>query len=425
MIFFINIFFHNILSGGLIIMYCKSRRILLALIIMALIISQVSIGTTANILGIPTNQETAHGTITYKNTEFDYAWFNTTLLDGLLFNYHMPVGLPSIMNPIQLFHLKMKNNSEVFVSNSLIAVEIYNDINQNNILDADYTSGSTELMYLLYPNASVNYMIEGPEKHRDNCFTWSVRYDQPQIIGNSDPVYSNENTIIELIFDYFEFRYNYTFIESSNDVQGIVKLDINIGKVISATKISLNGKEAITIPKQWGLSLLFSLSTSYSHRSRTYEAYENRLTYIKLGDGKKDFFEARLYDNYTYNDNGVNKTYPAYCVFTTEKSISPEERQVLTTSTYAYQFANEFINSILESSSQLYLDPITATCSYRIEYPVWQGLEIRHDPIFKIYNVELEEVEPVNYPETSLMLLLIPIIGAVVAIIIYERTKHK
>ncbi len=405
-------------------MYYNTRRLLVSLIIISLIISQVSIGTNADILGIPTDQETAHGTITYKNTEFDYAWFNTTLLDGLLFNYKMPNGLPSVIQPIQLFHLKMKNNSEVFVANSLIAIEIYNDANQNNILDADYTSGKTELMYLLYPNASINYALEGPEKHGDNCFTWGVRYNQPQIVGNSDPVYSSENTLLEIIFDYIEFRYNYTFIESSNNVTGIVKLDINIGKVISAIKISLNGNEAITIPEHWGLSLLFSLSTSY-YRSQTYEIVNNRLSYIKLGDGNNDYFEARLYDNYMYNDNGINKTSPAYCVFTTEKSISSTEKQVLTTSTYAYQFANEFINSVMKSSSHIYLDPVSATFSYRVEYPIWKGLEIWHDPIFKIYNVELEEIEPTNFSGTTIILLLIPIIGAIVTIIIYERTKYK
>src|SRR5436309_14781284 len=60
------------------------------------------------------------------------------------------------------------SGSRAFVGNALLAMEVYNDTNNNGYLDANYTSCTTELRYALIMNASQTFTPSPVKKHLTN-----------------------------------------------------------------------------------------------------------------------------------------------------------------------------------------------------------------------------------------------------------------
>ena len=412
--------------------YLDNKKIVSVLLVCSLILFQSAISVNADVLGIPTDQETASGSVEYESNHFYYSWLNSSsLVDMLLINPQLPTGLPPVIQPVMLLHLTLENDSEVYVANSLIGIEIYNDLNHNHMLDADYEKSNTEVMYLLYLNASQGLQIYEPVKINDSAYTWSITFLEPQVVGNSDPAYSGTNLgVLDLTFSYLSLNYTYVMKHNStnNKSQDVIKTSIYIGSLTKAVKQTFSGAENIIIPDSWGLSLDFGISISRTTYNLTYSWENGQVQYVNIGSGNATYFSAFLNENYTYIENNTLKEYYVYSSYAENKSLSPELKSLLSYESPSQKFINSFVKAISGADTNIDLSITNSVFGYRIEYPIWKGLEIHHDPIFIVNDVAIPNspMPPSNVSTNSMLLLyMIPIIGIVIAIIIYEKIRQK
>src|SRR2546422_1938708 len=113
---------------------------------------------------IPIMQEYASGDVqVYPYLQAWYSWININGTHTIFLALHSN-QLPSPVFSFIGQAYNTSSGSRVFVGNALLAMEVYNDINHNGYLDADYTQGTffqapTEIRYTLIMNASQTFSV--------------------------------------------------------------------------------------------------------------------------------------------------------------------------------------------------------------------------------------------------------------------------
>jgi len=85
-------------------------------------------------------------------------------------------------SPVSAFVGESYNTSSgswVFVANAIMAIEVYNDTDGNGILDANYATAQTELLYTIVMNASQTFQPTPVSKTSVNGvshYRWGVTY---------------------------------------------------------------------------------------------------------------------------------------------------------------------------------------------------------------------------------------------------------
>src|SRR5207302_475803 len=134
--------------------------------------------------------------------------------------------------PIFTFVGQAYNSStgkRVFVGNSLLALEVYNDTNHNGYLDADYSIPATELKYTLIMNASQTFTTDAVNKTIVDGvphYQWGVTYGSIQafLIKATPPGYgygggtSAANALVDHVSMFYDYsiKGNRTFLKTSS-----------------------------------------------------------------------------------------------------------------------------------------------------------------------------------------------------------------
>lgn len=373
---------------------------------------------------IDANAEYANGSFPTTYGGIWYSWVNVS--DTQIVQYSL---FSDIYNsPIMTFtgqNFQVENDTEVFVGNTLTLIEIYDDVNEDGIPQANFTSGDSEIVYYLYVNSSVNYEVTPIQKIEEAYnahYTWGFKY--LEIDGF---LFHPENGMLpaaRVMVDQLGFNYDFSvvndtsYVKTSFEIGGISEIEPWSGE----PPVSLDGLS---------LSLLFSTVTV---SEKEYTAYVNGEPYnstttpysATATDGGQIAVEmVKAYDllfdeAYNLTDGENVETHEVKSEAAATSSVPQSAYYRLD---YSWRYFDGFLNiSDLFPSTEgiggdVNVDYSSSTLLYRICYPTWDGLLIQHDPTYIAYLFGTELV-----PEFSSWLL--PSLLLVAALVIVVNRKR-
>jgi len=376
---------------------------------------------------IVTNAEYSNGSIPGELLDLWYVWINTSESQILYYVLTSEEVNPPIKNFLGQ-HFQVENGTEVFVGNTLVLIEVYNDTNGDGIPQADFTSGESEIAYYLEVNSSVGYEITPIQKIVTDeipHYEWGFRYDT--IDGFLQYANESEGTGAMVMIDYLGFNYdfyveqNISYLKTSFDIGGITDIEPWWG-------------EPPTSLENLSLSLLFS-TTTYSAKS--YTAYINGEPYnstttanpatptnsSEIAVELTKAYEFLFGENYNITRDESVETYEVNSEAAATTSVPKGAQSWLSWTLRCFEDhlnLSELFPSAAGISGKLNLDYNVSTFLYRICFPVWEGLPINHDPTYVAYlfsNIVIPE-----FP--SLLILPLFMITASLIVIVYRR-KHS
>ena len=347
-----------------------------------------------------------------------YVWLNTSGTH-LLFLAMYSGALPSPINYFVGQHYFTTNGTEVFVGNRLLGFEVYEDLNGNSILDADFTNwfdrNLDETRYFFLLNASLTADFTPPSKSVVNSVThylWRIRYGQVQgnfaEIGNYSGGYIGDPETGGMFPSYFVGFVSSTLDSLSLSFDYWVENDTAYLK----TGVSLGTFSKVEIPGPYPqpTALDFdddSFSTLYTTSVLSMKPYEIKsenatntgkaavpVSATNIDVDNEEAFRLVFGENYTINGDSTEYkssagTYPASSV--------PGD-VVASANYFTVDSENTFKDYFGETSPNL-AQEITlgvgkSSLIYRVCYPAWSNRSLSHDPLFIAYLGEPDFINP-------------------------------
>jgi hypothetical protein len=326
-------------------------------------------------------------------------------------------------------HLKVENDSDVFVGTALALIEVYNDTNDDGIPQANFTSGESEIIYHLGVNSSVNYQIMPIQKAMEGeiaHYRWGFRHETVDgfLLYPEQYMAAASVTIDCLGFDYdFYVVHNVSYLKTSFEIGNVTNIQPYDDSLVSLEGLSL--------------SLLYSTLTAcakpyaayvndepYDSATATHSATATSSSQIAVETIKAyEFIFGESY-NLTRGENIETHEMQSEAVATT--SVHPD--MIHSVDWALTRFENNLnLSELFPSASgvggQVDLNYSRSTLLYRNCYPFWDGLPIQHDPIYVAYlfsNIVIPEFAMVSlYPLFAAATFFI-----VVLTIIRKRQPH-
>jgi hypothetical protein len=332
-------------------------------------------------------------------------------------------------------HLKLADGSEVFVASALDKFEVYRDLNGDEIPQGNFVPAGGEILYYMFMNTStsasptpIQKTFVGGVPH----YQWGFRYEdvyayflQPKSAGGVD-------TVAKLIFDHIMFSYDF----SVNANVSNLKTNFDIGEVSSldvfnSSNFSFNGLSlSLLYPTSTYASQQFS--TSVNGQSYNPSATENSTiiadnAQVTVGNVKA--YEYVFGGNYALNRGENNETNQA------DIQTYEAKTEVASISSLPFQIYGPAVRSISYFRDELNLNTLfggswadintdygSSSMVYRVCFPVWDGLQIVHDPIYVGYISSATTV-----PEFPTPAIVVPIliIGGLLAIVAAKPRQHN
>jgi hypothetical protein len=358
-----------------------------------------------------------------------YVWVNISNVQVIYYSLFSDQVNSPIINFLGQ-HFQVENDTEVFIGRTLSLIEIYNDTNGDDIPQANFTSGETEISYYLLVNSSIGYEFTPIQKVIDGTiphYKWGFKYETIDgflLYPEQQPGHPAARVMIDHIGFYYDFYVvgNVSYIKESFHIGNITEIQ----SLSDETEVSLEGLS---------LSLLFSTLTL---SSKPYAAYVNGEPYnsttaenpaIAITSGEVAVEIIKAYE-FLFGEN-YNLTRGENIEIYQVKS----EAAALTSVPSGAQFRLEWILSYCENNlnisdlfpsmggigGKITLDCDASALLYRVCYPVWDGLEIQHDPTYVAYlfsNIIIPE-----FPIT--MMLCVIVTTTSLAILTRKNRKHK
>ncbi len=387
------------------------------------------------------NEEYANGTLVHPySLDVWYDWVNVSDTQVISYVQYIPADSPypgPVANIIGQ-HLHLADGTDVFVASALTKFEVYRDLNGDGIPQANSTSGDNEIKYYMYTNMS-DHITQTPIQKvmQDSVphYQWGVSYQNvygylgyPSASGNWGG-YAGK-----LIFDHITLNYDFSF---NGNVTNL-KTSFDIGKVVSSNAVSSSPVEVLneTFPlDNLGLALLFTTSTYASkpydtsvngqpYNSTTAQDFATSVDLARIQVGNSSAYDFVFGGNYTLNRGENNETHQA-TIETHEAKA--EAVALLGLPIKIYQPALAQINWFKDylnltdlfggSWPNIAIDYNASSLIYRVCFPVWDGMQIMHDPVFIGY----VSAEPV--PEFPAIVMLL--VFAIVTIMLYFVAKTR
>jgi hypothetical protein len=337
--------------------------------------------------------ESANGTIAVPNSYclIWYDWVNvsgTQVMNYVLYtnsDYPYPTPIANLVGQ----HFQLTDGTEVFVVSALDKMEVYRDQNGDGIPQANFTSGDSEILYYMYVNMSDSYSMvpiqktmEGDVPHYQWGFTYVNVYAYLQ---NATVRYG---VVAKLIFDHITLSYDF----SLNDNVSSLKTSFDIGKVVSvdvldSSQFSLDGLS---------LALLYPTST---YASKPYSTYVNGQLYnsttandsavnaelarVAVGDTKA--YDFVFGGNYTLIRGENIETYETKAEAAALSSVPTEAYGPVVWQTSFFRDELNLNDLFGGSWPDVTIDYSASSLIYRVCFPVWDGLQIQHDPVYVGY----------------------------------------
>jgi hypothetical protein len=397
------------------------------------------------------DMEYANGTIVPAHSPLNiwYDWINvygTQVINYAMYttpDYNYSVPIANLVGQ----HFRLADGTQVFVASALSELEAYRDLNGDGIPQANFTSGNSEIVYCMYTNMSDSYSMTPVQKVMQDSvphYQWSFTY------GNVHAYLQNTTArigvVASLIFSHITLSYDF----SVNGNVSNLKTNFDIGKVTSlnildSTQFSLDGLS---------LALLYATATYTSKPYATYvdgqqynstttedSAVDAEVAEVAVGDTKAYAFVFG--GNYTLNRGESNETHQAsietYEAKAEAAALSSISTTIRVNPVKGMSFFRDQLNlaDLFGGSWQdINVNYTASSLIYRICFPVWDGMQIQHDPVYVAYllsSMETTENPIANTPKntftntSTIILIIIPIIlvTAVSLILVIARTRKR
>ena len=359
-----------------------------------------------------------------------YAWINALGTQIIFTAMHSDV----VNSPVRVFlgeHYNSTLGQPMLVGNALTMIEVYNDTNQNGILDANYTDRTSELEYYILVNSSKTFNASPMQKTDVNNsahYQWGVTYEDIDAFlaypdpyspgyGAWSPAGKMNLSELGLFYDY-SIEQNMTFLKTSFHIGNFT--------IIQATNPTVSLDEL-------SMSLLYTMQAmslaeyTVTADNNAFNSTQNTPTaaihqaQIKLGN--LTTFEFRFQDNYTLYTNNPTAYAVKYSACSTD-SIDPQLlREDWNT---PFWFIQDNIKELFpDIGTPFDVNLTTSSFTYRIQYPEWSGNRITHDPTYVAFT-NTQPLVPEFNAETLLLVTTLAAIMLTVAIQFSKRQKnHK
>ncbi len=367
--------------------------------------------------------------------EYLQAWYSWVNVNGTRMIF-LALHSPQNDSPVSAFAgqgYNTSSGSKVFVANAVMAMEIYNDTNGNGFLDADYSIGTTELLYTLLLNASQTFTTRPVLKTLANNvphYRWGVTYGSVQAILIQAVApgygYGGGTAASNVIIDHVSIDYDY----SINSNTTILKTSYDIGSVTlvppTLPNVTLQGLS---------LSLLHTTLTVSSERlavvagTTPYDSQTNTsptpVTAAQVNVDNALAYEFRFNDNYTLLTDPA-ASYPAVYLASPMGSIPPNVSFPDLIRVQDYVRASLPGIAGLPSTSEL--NYATSKFIYRVSYPSWSGYGLTHDPTYVAYFGQGSPPSPPEPPGPGFPITIISIaaVASLLAVgVVYALARKR
>ena len=379
---------------------------------------------------VNTNAEYSNGSLgsPIEGLALWYDWINTNGTQIIFLAYYSQLLNPPIITFLGQ-HYYAGNDTEVFVGNTLAAMEVYNDNNGNELPDADYAGGTSEILYQFMVNSSVSFEITPIGKTITDGiahYRWGIRYQ------TIDGFLIAENYTADLMVtvDYMDFSYDF-YIQ---DNVSYVKTNFGMGEISNATSTAGFPTEPVSLN---GLSLALFYETTIV-TSRPYVTLVDGNQYnsttapasvqpANLGEIQIDTattFKFVFGQDYTLYRGTLEETHRSKSTAVSKQSVSSDFSRL----EWIFSNLETVLSSLFPKISNLQvainLDYALSSFLYRVCYPAWDGSRLQHDPTYIAYlNAQIA-------PELGLPLMFIvaattvSVIALVGALIDLKKTRR-
>jgi len=338
-----------------------------------------------------------------------YVWINTNSTQVIYLAYVSS----KIPPPVLTFfgqHYMTGNGTEVFVGNTLNAMEVYNDTNRNGVPDVDFGNGTNELLYNFSVNSSQSFVMTpvrktliGGEIH----YTWGLRYNTIDGFLLTE----NQATGANVLLDYLASSYDF-YVQNN---ASYLKTSFEIGKILNVTSYSILNftLQGLSLSLLYGTDVIASNTYTTVVNGEPYNSTTTQSSAIPMQSGEIRIEDTKAYEcvfgqNYTVSRDSENATYPSESAAVSDRSVpGGVYRSVESTLSFFENVLSEVFPKISNLPTTVNLDYNVSSFLYRVCYPRWDGYGLEHDPTYIAY------MTPNAIPEISPPVMLI--IGAAIA----------
>jgi len=386
--------------------------------------------------------EYANGTLASNNAPFK-VWYNWVNVSGTQVIYYAAYTTPDYPYPVPIAniigqHFSLADGTQVFIASALSELEVYRDLNGDGIPQANTGSGENEILYYIYSNMSQGYNMTPIQKTTIDSvphYQWSFTYQ------NAYAYLQNANArvgvIARMLFEHLTLNYDFSVDGNVSDL----KTGFDIGKV---TNLEILDPSQFSSFDGLSLALLYATatytSTSYStsvngqpyDSSTADSAVDAAVAEVKVEDVKA--YDFIFGGNYTLDRDGGSETHQANVETYEAKAqavpmaglptiYGPTVRSISFFTdqlNLAYLFGGSWpnVNSSYESSSLI----------YRICFPVWDGMQIQHDPVYVGYILSNAETTPANKELSPTLWIIVAVVAVAVVgiglLVYFRKRKH-
>ena len=368
------------------------------------------------------------------------AWFTWVNVNGT-HTIFLALHSTQYPSPVSAFvgeSYNTSSGSRVFVANAIMAIEVYNDTNGNGILDASYATGQTELLYTIVMNASQTFQPTPVSKISVNGvshYRWGVTYGSIQAIlvkysaGIVGSPYGGGLPASYANIDHFTFSYDYsvagnaTFLKTSYEV-GNVTLVPPTSPNVTLKGLSLSLLHFTFAVSSGGYAVRLN-GSSIDFNSQTSQT-SSGINVAQVVVPNSLAYEFRFNDNYTLLTNPPVSLRAVYEAASSNSLPSGAfQGQGALDLIRVQDYVRAALPSIAGLPSSSDLNVSTSRLIYRISYPTWGGIGVKHDPTYVAYYVPNLIAPSVPGPWGFAVYLAIAVVITAVAVVLVRRTRKN
>jgi hypothetical protein len=345
-----------------------------------------------------------------------YVWINTGYTQVIYLAYVSDTYPPPVLTFFGQ-HFTTANSTEVFVGNTLTAMEVYNDTNGNGVPDVNPSNGTNELLYNFAVNSSQSFVITPVEKtliDNEPHYTWGLRYNT--IDGTL--LTANQAESANVMVDYLASSYDF-YVQNDTSY---LKTSFKIGKILSITptsntEVTLNG---LSLSLLYGTAIIASKTYTTDVNGQPFNSTTTQNSAGPIQSGEIRVDDSKVYQcvfgqNYTLMTDSGNLTYPSKSAAVSDESVPGGlYRTVESTLSIFDGILSDLFPRISNLNATINLDYNVSSFLYRVCYPQWGGYAIEHDPTYIAY------LTPTAVPEIGLPVIFVievAVAGSIILIV--------
>lgn len=384
------------------------------------------------------SQEYSSGDVqVFPSLDAWYAWISINGTHTIFLALHS-FQAPS---PVSAFVGESYNTSDsrVFVANALMAMEVYNDTNGTGFLDANYAIPSTELLYTIQLNASQSFTTSPVQKTLTNNvphYDWGVTYGMIQgDLITADPAYNygygGGLPASQVLIDHLSLFYDYsitgntTYLKTSYEIGNVTLVPPTLPNV-TLKGLSLSLLHFVLAVCSEGYAVRTNGSSiDYDSQTSQTSSQVNTAQIIVPGSTA---YEFRFNDNYTLQTNPPVSLRTVYAAapnnsLPVEAFTGAGALQVVR----AQDYVKASLPNIAGLPASSDLNYGSSKLIYRISYPTWEGIGIKHDPTYIGYYVPnlLTISTPVPWDPMIVVYLAaaVAVVAAITSVLVFKMTR--